>query len=104
MVDEKIARCVVMADNKMAGLVSETDVAIALTKFREAVDDRHQEHQIRNILVKDIMSAPVMSVEKNVTIPDVVSKMLSKNISSLPVTDNGKVIGIVTRESLIRAL
>ncbi len=104
MVDEKVARYIVMADNKMAGLVSETDVAVALTKFREAVDDRHQEHQIRNILVKDIMSTPVISVEKIATIPDVVSMMLSKNISGLPVTDNGKVVGMVTRESLIRAL
>lgn len=104
MVDEKVARYVVMADNKMIGLVTETDVAVALTKFREAVEDRHQEHQIRNILVKDIMSSPIISVEKNTAIPDVVSQMLSKNISGLPVTDNGKVVGIVTRKSLIRAL
>ena len=104
MVDEKVGRYVVMAENKLAGLVSETDVAVALTKFRESVDDRHQEHQIRNILVKDIMSSPVMSIEAQASIPDVVSRMLTKNISSLPVTDNGKVVGIVTRESLIRAL
>jgi predicted transcriptional regulator len=45
-----------------------------------------------------------MSVEKSSTIPDVVSQMLSKNISGIPVTENGKVIGIVTRNSLIRAL
>ncbi|PWR75626.1 CBS domain-containing protein [Methanospirillum stamsii] len=104
MVDEKIGRYVVMAENKMAGLVSETDVAVALTKFREAVDDRHQEHQIRNILVKDIMSSPAVSTDVNSSVSDVVSLMLSKNISSLPVTDNGKVVGIVTRQSLIRAL
>jgi len=104
MVDEKIARYVVMADNKVAGLVSETDVAVAVIRFREVVDDRHQEHQVRNILVQDIMSAPVMSVEVTASVPDVVSMMLSKKISSIPVTDNGKVVGIVTRESLIRAL
>ena len=104
MVDDKVARYVVMADNKLAGLVSETDVAIAFTKFREAVDDRHQEHQIRNILVKDIMSSPVMSVEIDTPVKDVVSRMLAKSISSLPVTDNGKVVGMVTRKSLIRAL
>ncbi|MDD3573546.1 HPP family protein [Methanospirillum sp.] len=104
MVDEKVARYVVMADNKVIGLVTETDVAVALTKFREAVEDRHQEHQIRNILVKDIMSSPIISVEKSTAISDVVSQMLSKNISGLPVTDNGKVVGIVTRKSLIQAL
>lgn len=104
MVDEKVARYLVMEENKLAGLVSETDVAVALTRFRGTVDDRHQEHQIRNILVRDIMSAPVISVETNVQVKDVVKKMLSRNIGSLPVTDNGKIVGIVTRESLIRAL
>ena len=104
MVDEKVARYVVMADNEMTGLVSETDVAVALTKFRESVEDRHQEHQIRNILVRDIMSSPAMSVESKTPLPDVVSRMLQKNIGSIPVTENGKVIGIVTRESLIQAL
>ena len=104
MVDEKVARYVVMDENKITGMVSETDVAIALTKFRGAVDDRHQEHQIRNILVRDIMSAPAISVEATVPVSDVVSRMLSKNIGSIPVTDNGKIVGIVTRESLIRAL
>ena len=76
-----------------------------LTRFRGTVDDSTaSEHQIRNILVRDIMSAPVISVETNVQVKDVVKKMLSRNIGSLPVTDNGKIVGIVTRESLIQAL
>ncbi|MDD1724430.1 MAG: CBS domain-containing protein [Methanospirillum sp.] len=104
MVDEKVGRYVVMAENKTAGLVSETDVATALTRFRENVDDKHQEHQIRNILVRDVMSSPVISVEAKAPVRDVVSQMLAKNIGSIPITENGKVIGIVTRESLIRAL
>ena len=104
MVDENVARYIVMAENEMAGLVSETDVAVALTRFRESVEDRHQEHQIRNILVRDIMSSPALSVESGTAVSDVVSRMLQKNIGSIPVTENGKVIGIVTRESLIQAL
>ncbi len=104
MIDEKISRFVVMSDGKMAGIVSETDVAVALRKFREAVDDRHQEHQVRNILVQDIMTSAVQSVDTKAQVETVVSMMLTKNYSSVPVTDNGKVVGLVTRQSLIQAL
>ena len=104
MIDDKISRFVVMAEGKMAGIVSETDVAIALLKFRESVDDRHQEHQIRNILVQDIMTAPVQAVDVGSSIEKVIGMMLTKNFASVPVTENGKVIGLVTRQSLLLAL
>lgn len=104
MIDENISRFVVMAEGKMIGIVSETDVAIALLKFRESVDDRHQEHQVRNILVQDIMTASVQSVSLGSPVSEVVDMMLAKNFSSVPVTENGKVVGIVTRQSLIQAL
>jgi len=104
MIDEKISRFVVMAGGKMAGIVSETDVAVALLKFRESVDDRHQEHQVRNILVQDIMTAAVQSVEVGTEVEKVIGMMITRNFSSVPVTDNGKVVGLVTRQSLIQAL
>jgi CBS domain-containing protein len=88
----------------MAGIVSETDVAVALRKFRESVDDRHQEHQVRNILVQDIMTTGVQSVEIGSPVEKVIGMMLARNFGSVPVTDNGKVIGLVTRQSLIQAL
>jgi CBS domain-containing protein len=104
MIDEKISRFVVMSEGKMAGVVSETDVAIALLKFRESVDDRHQEHQVRNILVQDIMSASVQSAEIGSSVENVIQTMLTRNFGGIPVTDGGKVVGIVTRQSLIQAL
>ena len=104
MIDEKISRFLVMTEGKLAGIVSETDVAIALLKFRESVDDRHQEHQVRNILVQDIMSSSVQSVEVGTSVEKVIGMMLTRNFGSVPVTDNGKVVGLVTRQSLIQAL
>ena len=75
-----------------------------MRKFRESVGDNHQDHRIRNLLVKDIMSSPLVSVERTAKVSDVVTMMLKKNISSLPVMDKGKLAGIVTRSSLVNAL
>jgi CBS domain-containing protein len=56
------------------------------------------------MLVKDIMSAPLLSIERTADVSDAIGIMLKKNISSVPVMDKGKLVGIVTRRSLVNAL
>jgi CBS domain-containing protein len=104
MLDDNINRFVVMEHEKIAGIVTETDVAIALREFRKQVEDNHQDHRIRNLLVKDIMSVPLISVEKTATINEAVDLMLKKNISALPVLEKEKLVGVITRKSLVNAL
>jgi CBS domain-containing protein len=104
MLDDNITRFVVSDNNKYTGIVTETDVAIAMRKFRESIRDQHQDHRIRNLLVKDIMTSPLMSVERTAEISAVIDLMMKKNISSVPVMDNGKLFGIITRQSLVNAL
>jgi CBS domain-containing protein len=104
MLDDNITRFVVSENEKYAGMVTETDVAVAMRKFREAVDENHQDHRIRNMLVKDIMSAPLITVERSASAADVVGIMLKKGISAIPVMEKGKLAGIVTRHSLVNAL
>lgn len=104
MLDDGITRFVVTEQDKIIGIVTETDVAIAMRRFRKTVTEKHQDHRIRNLLVKDIMSTPVLAVDRSAPIKKTIDIMLKKNISSVPVTDKGKLIGIVTRRSLINAL
>jgi predicted transcriptional regulator len=104
MLDDNITRFVVTEHEKYTGIVTETDVAIAMREFRKQVDGNHQDHRIRNMLVKDIMSAPLISVERTAKVADAVALMLKKNISSVPVMDKGKLAGVVTRRSLVNAL
>jgi predicted transcriptional regulator len=104
MLDDHIARFVVTEHEKYLGIVTETDVAVAMREFRKQVDGNHQDHRIRNMLVKDIMSAPLISVDRAANVADVVTLMHKKNISAVPVTENGKLAGVVTRRSLVHAL
>jgi predicted transcriptional regulator len=104
MIDDHILRFIVTENERVVGIVTETDVAVAMRNFREVVDDKHQDHRIRNLLVRDVMSTPVMSVEDRATVDDVIDLMIAKNISTIPITTNGCLAGIVTRNSLIRAL
>ena len=104
MLDDNISRFVVTENAKITGIVTETDLATELRKFRESVRDQHQDHRIRNLLVKDIMSTPLITVDRNTHVSDVIDMMLKKSISTVPVTDKGKLVGLVTRRSLVMAL
>jgi len=104
MMDDNITRFVVTENGKMTGIVTETDVAVAMRKFREAVTGKHQDHRIRNLLVKDIMSSPIISTDRTAKVTEIIDMMLKKNISSVPVAEKGRLIGIVTRRSLVNAL
>ncbi|MEI8330559.1 MAG: CBS domain-containing protein [Methanomicrobiales archaeon] len=104
MLDDHITRFIVTEHDKFVGIVTETDVAIAMHQFRKSVDDNHQDHRIRNLLIKDIMSAPLIAVERTAAVTGVIDTMIKKNISSIAVMDGGKLFGIITRRSLIDAL
>ncbi|MDD1688959.1 MAG: CBS domain-containing protein [Methanoregula sp.] len=104
MLDDNITRFVVSDQGKYIGIVTETDVAISMRKFREAVRDQHQDHRIRNMIVRDIMTSPLISVDTTASVSEVIDLMLKKNISSVPVLDKGRLSGIITRRSLVNAL
>jgi CBS domain-containing protein len=104
MLDDNINRFVVTENNNVIGIVTETDVATAMRKFRKMVEDRHQDHRIRNLLVKDIMTSPVITVTGDKKITGVIDMMVQKNISAIPVVENNNLAGMVTRNSLIGAL
>lgn len=104
MLDDDITKFVVMDGDSVVGIVTETDVATAYRSFREVVEGKYQYHRIRNLLVRDIMTRPPLTLDAGVELKQVVDLMLKKNISCVPITDKGSLAGMVTRESLIQAL
>jgi predicted transcriptional regulator len=104
MLDDNITRFIVSDQGKYIGIVTETDVAVAMREFRKSVRDQHQDHRVRNMIVRDIMTAPLISVEATASVSEVINLMLKKNISSVPVMDKGRLTGIITRRSLVNAL
>ena len=104
MLDEGIDRFIVEEGDTVIGIVTETDVARAFYALKELVEGTHQDYRVRNLLVRDIMSTPLITVEADADVSDVIDLMLKKNISSVPVKQNGRIVGIVTRNSLVHAL
>lgn len=55
-------------------------------------------------VVSDCMTAEVASVAPEATLPVLVSMMRTKNVRRVPVVDRGKLVGVVSRHDVLRAI
>lgn len=104
MLDENVTKFVVTDDGGIVGIVTETDIAKSLREFRSTVEDNHQEHRVRNLYVSDIMTSPAVIVDKGLGIDEIIGLLVNRNISSVPVVNDQKLVGQISKESLIVAL
>lgn len=104
MLDENVTKFVVMDDGAISGIVTETDVARAMRDFKTHVDGKHQDNQIKNLFVGDIMTAPALSLEESTAVAEFVELIVTKGISSVPVTKDGKLCGLISKDSMLIAL
>lgn len=54
--------------------------------------------------VRDVMTADVVSISSDAPLADVVEAMEKHRIKRLPVTEGGRIVGVVSRSDLLRAL
>ena len=80
---------VVNSEGKLLGIVTKTDV----TRF-------YAETYKGEKLVKDVMSAPPITIGPNYPITHAIHLMLQNGISRLLVVEGGKLIGIITKTDL----
>ncbi|NPB06885.1 MAG: chloride channel protein [Aquificae bacterium] len=61
-------------------------------------------YALKAIKVKEFMSAPVYAVSPDETLREVWVKLLKLGVSGFPVVENGKLVGVVTKEDLLKHL
>ena len=121
-VNERLAAAPVVDGNgKLCGMVSERDIVL-----QEVEGDVHfpyfvpildglvfvepfgaYEEQMQKAFaatVGDLMSREVRTVGPDVTIHEAAKKMAKHDISRLAVVDGGKLIGVISRADVVRAL
>lgn len=107
---------VVTADGSLSGMLSEGD----LLRRQELGTVQHRARWIQFMLggsklsdeyvhthgrrVSDVMSRDVIAVDPKASLEECVNLMLSNSVRRLPVLENGKLVGIVSRADLLHAL
>lgn len=56
------------------------------------------------ITVRDVMSKNVVTAEEDTPVGELVALMVEKRINRIPIVRDGKLVGIVTRHDILRAM
>jgi CBS domain-containing protein len=81
-------------DGSLAGIVTEMDLLRAL-RVGKSLD---------TTLVSEIMTSNVLSVDVDTDLDEIMEMLETERILRVPVTRDGKVVGIVSRPDLLRAI
>lgn len=101
MIDGGIGRIPVTEGDELEGIITAKDIAKAMMSFRKVVPDKHQAARIRNLLVGDVMSQNVKTISSDASIEETSRMMLENNCSGLPVSDENKLVGIITKTDML---
>jgi CBS domain-containing protein len=93
LTERKIGAVPVVEDDAVVGIVSERDIVTCLAHEGAAILDHP---------VEKIMTAPVITVERDTTVLAALSLMTSRRIRHLPVLEAGRLIGVVSIGDLVK--
>lgn len=108
---------VVDADNKLLGIVTESDfigkeidVPHAMVSLKQLFGQTYHNQDIESVYraardtkLEKVMSKDVRTVDKESTLTSVIETMVAYHLKRLPVIEDGKLIGIITRKDLMKA-
>jgi CBS domain-containing protein len=104
MIDENVARLPVIYNGKLIGMISDTEIAFALAELKKSLPLGKQKHKLDELLVESVMKVPVIWTTPGITASDAAEIMIKNNVGALPVLENNKLVGIVTRTDLIKTI
>jgi len=95
MIEKEIGSIVVTEEGNPVGIITKSDM---LARVIVAYQDP------KKILVKKVMTSPLVSIEKDSTLLDAMRFLRDQDIHIVLVKDDGKLTGIVSEGDLIRAV
>jgi CBS domain-containing protein len=112
-----ISRVVVVDDDRPVGIITETDVVFSKQAKPSAARDKFIKQRLRGHkgretvvrvytvpIAEDVMTPDPYVVEMDEDAAKAASLMLDHGISGLPVVEQGRLVGIITKTDLVRGI
>ncbi|MFN3480278.1 MAG: HPP family protein [Thermodesulfovibrionales bacterium] len=80
-------------DGRVIGMVTEFDLLGNICEGKE----------LSKLTAEDIMSENTVTADVNTLVRDILNIMLDKNVIRLPITEEGRLVGIVARCDILKA-
>src|SRR5215831_14087956 len=104
MAAKQLRHLPVLEQGDIVGIVTQRDLFKAAMSSTMGYGDKAQQAYLRSVRVKEIMVYPVVTVSPGTSVAEAADMMINKGIGCLPVVDDQRLIGIVTKTDLLRCL
>lgn len=120
MTDNNVGALPVVTEGRLVGLVTEgdlimQDVRIEYPTYIQLLDGfimyppahARFEHELKKAVaatVEDVMTAEPVTVSADAPIEDVATLLSERDVSRLPVLDGDRLVGIVSKHDIVRAI
>ncbi len=101
---ERIRHVLVMDGPKLAGIVTDRDIRLNLPSPATTLSVWEINALLMKLTAGEIMTTSVITIGPDREVHEAAQLMIDHKIGALPVTDEGRVVGIVTETDLLRAL
>lgn len=99
MLRHRVSRLLIMEGNELQGILTKKDIAHRLRQS----EPMWRRRPIDRIPVNILMAEDLITVTPEASVHDIAATMLDRDISGLPVVENGTVVGIVTKLDIMRS-
>jgi acetoin utilization protein AcuB len=102
---EKVHRLPVLdKEHHLVGIISEKDLLYASPSPVSTLSIHEMAYLLSQLTVKKLMTHDVITISKETTVEEAARLMVDQDLSSLPVVENDKLIGIVSKSDLFKIL
>jgi acetoin utilization protein AcuB len=101
---EHIRRAPVIKNGKLLGIVTENDLLNASPSRATTLSVWEMNYLMSKVTVRQVMSKKVKSIDVDTPIEEAARLMVDAKIGGMPVTREGKIVGMVTETDLFKVL
>jgi acetoin utilization protein AcuB len=102
--ERRIRHLPVVDDGELVGIVSDRDLKQAMASPATSLEAHELTYLLQRLTVDQLMTRAVITVRPGLPVAEAARLMLQERISALPVTDDGRLIGIITETDLLELL
>jgi acetoin utilization protein AcuB len=103
MQDHRIGHLPVCEDGRLVGLLSDCDLRLVLPSPATSLAAHEVHDLLARLMVAEIMTRFPVTIGPDHALTEAASRMLSHKVHALPVTENRRLVGILTRTHLLYA-
>ena len=92
---------VVDEDGSLVGIVSQRDLFHSALLRALGYGSRARDHVLSSVVVKEVMTEPVITSTPDTMLADAASVMVERKIGCLPVVEQGALVGILTEGDFV---